>query len=74
MTVPRPRPVPAIEKDIAAASRRRQVLLDARNRREQDMLRALADVEHYERRIADVTEQFDALFDERDLALTPAHA
>lgn len=56
---------------IEAACRRvladRGVKLAARNRREQDMLRALADVEQFEREMAACDTMLEALFEERDL-------
>lgn len=63
------RPLPTIAAALTAAAHRRTVLTEARDRRNDDMLRALRDVEDYEQRIHRVDQQFDALFDERDLAL-----
>lgn len=63
-----PRPLATIEAAARHVLADRGVKLAARNRREQDMLRALADVEQFDREIAACDTALEKLFEERDHA------
>lgn len=63
------RPLPEIMAALTAEGQRRHTLVVARDRRNNDMLEALRDVESFEQRIARVDVQLETLFDERDRAV-----
>lgn len=63
-----PRDLPTLERACRHLMADRGIILAARNRREKDMLRALADVEQYEREIAACDRMLEELFTERDAA------
>lgn len=59
------RPLPQILALIAEYGQKRAAAVASRDRRNQDMLDALSDVEAHEARIARLDKGFDALVDER---------
>lgn len=60
-----PRNAAEIDVEIAATRRRQQSKATARDRREQDMLSAMRDIENYERQIRYDDRQIDKLLGER---------
>lgn len=67
-----PRPVAAIDVSITQATIRRRSRIAARDRRQQDMLTAMQDVEKYEREIAADDVTIDRFLDERHTAVVAA--
>lgn len=63
--IPAPRPVPMIDLQLSATATRRAAVKAAIRRRCDDIVRAEADVLNYERQLAALDGEIDALFDER---------
>lgn len=59
------RTVQTIDAEMSRVAARRQVLIDARDRREKDMLNAMRDVERHQERIDAFAGELTALLDER---------
>lgn len=69
-----PRDLVTLERACRHVLSERGVLLAGRNRRNADMLRALADVEQFEREMAACDRMLEELFTERDAARIAALA
>ncbi|WP_167760427.1 hypothetical protein [Blastococcus sp. CT_GayMR16] len=65
------RDLAAIEAELRRFTAARSVKVAARDRRDADMLRALADVEQYEADIRSTDAHLDELLDERDQLVHP---
>lgn len=63
------RPLATVTAALIEQAQRRAALIIARDRREQDMLRALSDVEDYERHLSHLDQAIEDLFDERARAI-----
>jgi hypothetical protein len=66
-----PRTVADIDAAITTVHNRQQAKINARDRRERDMLSALHDLETYEQQIRDDTQTIDDLLVERAGLRTP---